>query len=509
MRLSKSAGSPAFMAPELCVVNHGIISGKPADIWSMGVTLYCMKFGCVPYRKDAVLELYQSIVDDPIPIPPDSDSMFADLISRLLEKDPEKRITMQELREHPWVTKNGEDPLLSEEENCAAMVSQPTDDEMDAAITSNMARVMAIMKAVNRFKALIHRDRQDIVNSFLGHATKIVKPPGRMTKEEMDAAPNAEPTLDDSAGPESDIETAKRKFLEQGDALGAELAAKIEKLPKSLRQFLISEHRPDDMPQAHPQEASPQKAHVESPTDTATASASAASAAKAACGGAGVPPPLPPRKTPAPAQTMPEAISSLHYANRDELDETRIAPLIARHTQQYPGKGHAHDPLEDQLFLNIGLGPSTWTSKRADPARLPGTSSDEPASAMLDDPSEGSTEQFISESPTATDDNIYEEAYAKQVSAIRKERGTETTVYLTRRVGSGVADALDRWQLSPEKIMANLPASESGEGWRKRDRARHGFATAVKGAMNKATKYADDAERKMEEKRQQRMHPSD
>lgn len=98
MRIAKSAGSPAFMAPELCVVKHGNVSGRPADIWSMGVTLYCLRFGRVPFRRNAVLDLYNSILSDQVPLEAGCAPDFADLIRRILEKDPEKRITMEQLR---------------------------------------------------------------------------------------------------------------------------------------------------------------------------------------------------------------------------------------------------------------------------------------------------------------------------------------------------------------------------------------------------------------------------
>lgn len=61
MHTAKSAGSPAFMPPELCVVRHGAVSGKAADIWSMGVTLYCLRYGKIPFEKSGMLELYESI----------------------------------------------------------------------------------------------------------------------------------------------------------------------------------------------------------------------------------------------------------------------------------------------------------------------------------------------------------------------------------------------------------------------------------------------------------------
>lgn len=100
MKTAKSAGSPAFLPPELCVAKHGDISGKAADIWSMGITLYCLRFGCIPFEKPGVLDLYESIKSDTIDLRADTtcDDQFKDLISKLLEKNPSKRIKMEELR---------------------------------------------------------------------------------------------------------------------------------------------------------------------------------------------------------------------------------------------------------------------------------------------------------------------------------------------------------------------------------------------------------------------------
>lgn len=98
MRTAKSAGSPAFMPPELCVAKHGDISGKAADIWSMGVSLYCLRFGRIPFERPGVLELYDAIKNDQVEFMPDDDPEFVDLIEKILEKDPQKRITMKELR---------------------------------------------------------------------------------------------------------------------------------------------------------------------------------------------------------------------------------------------------------------------------------------------------------------------------------------------------------------------------------------------------------------------------
>lgn len=98
MLTAKSAGSPAFLPPELCVAKHGNISGKAADIWSMGVTLYCLRYGRIPFEKRGFLELYEAIRNDEVLYEPDTDPALVDLMKRILEKDPTRRIKMAELR---------------------------------------------------------------------------------------------------------------------------------------------------------------------------------------------------------------------------------------------------------------------------------------------------------------------------------------------------------------------------------------------------------------------------
>jgi [calcium/calmodulin-dependent protein kinase] kinase len=103
MRTSKSAGSPAFLPPELCVARHGDVSGKAADIWSMGVSLYCLRYGKIPFERETVFEVYEAIRTETPKLPSDENPDFVDLMGRLLEKDPERRITMAELRVSPFL----------------------------------------------------------------------------------------------------------------------------------------------------------------------------------------------------------------------------------------------------------------------------------------------------------------------------------------------------------------------------------------------------------------------
>jgi calcium/calmodulin-dependent protein kinase kinase 2 len=97
MRTAKSAGSPAFLPPELCG-KHAEVEGRPVDIWSMGVCLYCLKYGRIPFNREGMMEMYEAIVNEEPTIPEGEDPALVDLFRRILQKDPTKRITMPELR---------------------------------------------------------------------------------------------------------------------------------------------------------------------------------------------------------------------------------------------------------------------------------------------------------------------------------------------------------------------------------------------------------------------------
>lgn len=142
--ITKTAGSPAYMAPELAIISNGTLmplaatrdisissmSGRSADIWSMGVTLYYMLFGILPFRADNVMDLYTKIVTEEVEFPrEDINPDLKDLFARVLCKSPQKRIKMDALREHPWVTHRNEDALVSKEENISDSVITPVTEE--------------------------------------------------------------------------------------------------------------------------------------------------------------------------------------------------------------------------------------------------------------------------------------------------------------------------------------------------------------------------------------------
>ncbi|KAM9045759.1 calcium/calmodulin-dependent protein kinase kinase 1 isoform 5-T6 [Megaptera novaeangliae] len=129
-RLSSTAGTPAFMAPEAISESGQSFSGKALDVWATGVTLYCFVYGKCPFIDDFILALHRKIKNEAIVFPeePKVSEELKDLILKMLDKNPETRIGVPDIKLHPWVTKNGEEPLPSEEEHCT--VVEVTEEEV-------------------------------------------------------------------------------------------------------------------------------------------------------------------------------------------------------------------------------------------------------------------------------------------------------------------------------------------------------------------------------------------
>lgn len=131
-----TAGTPAFRAPETLQTGQHSYSGKAADIWALGATLYALIFGNVPFSATNVPAVYEKIKHDALTFPatPILSADLRDIIERTLDKDPSKRITLPMIKEHPWVTVDGLHPLVSEEENCRLV--QISEEDINSVVKS-------------------------------------------------------------------------------------------------------------------------------------------------------------------------------------------------------------------------------------------------------------------------------------------------------------------------------------------------------------------------------------
>ncbi|XP_057601368.1 calcium/calmodulin-dependent protein kinase kinase 2 isoform X12 [Hippopotamus amphibius kiboko] len=98
--LSNTVGTPAFMAPESLSETRKIFSGKALDVWAMGVTLYCFVFGQCPFMDERIMCLHSKIKSQALEFPdqPDVAEDLKDLITRMLDKNPESRIVVPEIK---------------------------------------------------------------------------------------------------------------------------------------------------------------------------------------------------------------------------------------------------------------------------------------------------------------------------------------------------------------------------------------------------------------------------
>ena len=110
--LTGLVGTPQYVAPEVVTGfgendATGAPYGKGCDIWSMGVLLYVMLSKTMPFRAKEVDQLLKQVVRAKFNFRPEEkwkpiSGEAKDLISKMLVKDPTKRLNIQQVKAHPW-----------------------------------------------------------------------------------------------------------------------------------------------------------------------------------------------------------------------------------------------------------------------------------------------------------------------------------------------------------------------------------------------------------------------
>ncbi|CAG9327666.1 CAMKK1_1 [Blepharisma stoltei] len=130
-RQSKTIGTYQFFPPECCSAESEDFSGKAADIWALGLTLYALVYKKLPYTADSLAGIFEAIQNFQLEFDPSMpiSAELRYLIGRLLDKNPETRIKMFEILQNHWINMDC-NPLCP----TVAAMSEPTDEEICVAL---------------------------------------------------------------------------------------------------------------------------------------------------------------------------------------------------------------------------------------------------------------------------------------------------------------------------------------------------------------------------------------
>ncbi|KAH8125701.1 hypothetical protein ACSS6W_005747 [Trichoderma asperelloides] len=198
LELSKTVGTPAFFAPELCYTDPDEPQPKVSeqiDVWSLGVTLYCLIYARIPFLAEDEFQMFKKIATEEVYIPrkrlkpvdpstspavtslykrqntypyrddndveyEDVDNLLYDLLRQMLTKNPEKRIRLKDIKRHPWVLQGLPNPrqwleetdpakptsgskiLVNEREVSSAVVPLTFLERARSAVKKTIARVV-------------------------------------------------------------------------------------------------------------------------------------------------------------------------------------------------------------------------------------------------------------------------------------------------------------------------------------------------------------------------------
>lgn len=115
-------GTPSYVAPEILESSNHRRYTKAVDVWSAGVVLYICLCGFPPfsdelYSAENPYTLSQQIklgrFDYPSPYWDPVSDLALDLIDRMLTVDVERRISIDDCLEHPWLTNSSEGDLTT------------------------------------------------------------------------------------------------------------------------------------------------------------------------------------------------------------------------------------------------------------------------------------------------------------------------------------------------------------------------------------------------------------
>eukprot|EP00899_Mesostigma_viride_P013410 jgi/Mesvir1/2206/Mv09851-RA.1 len=149
-----TVGTPAYIAPE--VLSRKQYDGKIADVWSIGVTLYVMLVGAYPFEDPDDPRNFRKTIQRIMSVTyriPDNVKVSSDcqrLLKQIFIANPTQRITIPEIRKHPWFEKNLPADLDNPPENFVSWQQNLQTTEEILAILEEARKPLHGARAVSR-----------------------------------------------------------------------------------------------------------------------------------------------------------------------------------------------------------------------------------------------------------------------------------------------------------------------------------------------------------------------
>jgi serine/threonine protein kinase len=158
MVIQTICGSPLYMAPEIMKNKKYDLK---SDLWSVGIILYEMLVGHAPFRAKNIFDLMKQIEKNDVKIPMETNISddCRDLLLKLLQKEPEKRISWPQFFTHPWL-----DTEFKEREDMLMEISNMNNlDDMNQMMLENTGSLFENGNSI--INSIVHNSKNNMVTS--------------------------------------------------------------------------------------------------------------------------------------------------------------------------------------------------------------------------------------------------------------------------------------------------------------------------------------------------------